>query len=88
MFRPSLGGWFIRDSSTGTTTSLTYGNGTDVPVPGDYDGDAKTDVAVYRPSIGAWYIRNSSTGTDTIVTFGVSGDVPLPPPNAIRRFFP
>jgi hypothetical protein len=67
---------------------LTYGVNTDIPVPGKYDSDARTDVAVFRPSTGAWYVRNSSTGTDTIVTFGLNGDVPLPPANAIRRFFP
>ena len=35
----------------------------DLPVPGDYDGDGKTDLAVWRPTSGAWYIRlKSSTG--------------------------
>ena len=34
----------------------------DVPVPGDYDGDRKTDIAVWRPGDGNWYIRNSATG--------------------------
>jgi hypothetical protein len=83
-----VGTWYIHNSSTGTDTLLAYGVNTDIPTPGDYDGDARTDIAVYRPSVGTWFVRNSSTGTDTVVTFGVNGDVPLPPPNAIRRFFP
>ena len=30
------------------------------PVPGDYDGDGKTDVAIYDTTGGAWWIIPSS----------------------------
>ena len=46
--------WYIRQSSNGALNAITFGqtgNGTstfDTPIPGDYDGDGKFDVAVYR----------------------------------------
>jgi len=43
-------------------TVTQWGASGDVPVPGDYDNDAKTDIAVWRPSDGTWWIQGSSGG--------------------------
>jgi hypothetical protein len=37
----------------------------DIAAPGDYDGDGRTDLAVYRPKVGLWIIRQSTGGTIT-----------------------
>jgi hypothetical protein len=52
---------------------VAWGGGDDIPVPGDYNGDGITDVAVFRPSTGEWFVRNQFT-----VVWGGSGDIPVP----------
>ncbi|MEX2539648.1 MAG: hypothetical protein WD646_13450, partial [Actinomycetota bacterium] len=45
----------------------------DVPVPGDYDGNGTTDIAVYRPSTGHWFIKGQPG-----IRWGIPDDVPVP----------
>jgi subtilisin-like proprotein convertase family protein len=71
--------WLIRDSTTGIVSGTNWGIGTgpnpDKPVPADYDGDGKLDVAVWRPTDGNWYILNNPSGA---IGWGNPGDKPVP----------
>ena len=48
-------------------------------MPGEYDGDGKTDLAVWSPSTHVWEILKSSTNFTvfTTVTWGENGDIPI-----------
>jgi hypothetical protein len=55
-----------------------FGTAGDLVAAEDYDGDGKTDVAVFRPSTGTWYILRSGNGQVQITQFGGPGDKPQP----------
>lgn len=72
--------WYVLRSTTGLLQDFqwgTTGNGTssgDTPVPGDYDGDGRFDLAVYRfggltPN-NTYLVLRSSTGTGQYQPFG------------------
>lgn len=73
------GTWYIRNSATGTVHVEAFGltgNGTtsfDTPIPGDYDGDGRYDIAVYRfgqtPN-NTFIVKRSSDGVITYRIFG------------------
>ena len=70
-------------SDSGRLNEVQWGFSTDAPVPGDLDGDRKTDLITWRPSTGYWYGLRSTHGyssSDTgklSVQWGANGDQPV-----------
>ena len=90
LWRPTTGVWSVLHSSDGyqfgSMLRVQWGRQSsgDVPVPGDYDGDGRTDIAVWRRSTGVWYILTSESEYDTASPLtlrwgtGPAKDVPVP----------
>ena len=46
--------------------------------PGDYDGDDRTDIAIWRPPDGTWWTIDSSSDAQRAMQWGQNGDIPVP----------
>jgi hypothetical protein len=80
-----LGEWQVAFSSDGALHHLALlepgeANEKNVyyPAAADFDGDQRTDAAIWRARDGRWLIKRSSDGTLMKEHFGLAGDTPLP----------
>lgn len=76
----NTGTWMVMGGQGSQQTFFSWGNASDKPVPGDYDGDSKTDFSVFRPSTSEWYVVKSSSniGEWFGLAFGTTNDLPAP----------
>jgi RHS repeat-associated protein len=82
IFRTSDRQWYLRNSNSAGNADLVFPYGdpaTDVPVVGDWDGDASDvdTIGIYRSNV--FYLRNTNTpgNADVTVGFGALGDIPV-----------
>jgi hypothetical protein len=75
---PPPAGLNIDTSAITAQRSQQWGQVGDIPVPGDYSGDGKTDFAVWRPSTGEWFIKDNASGAERGQQWGIAGDIPVP----------
>ena len=72
LFYPGSSKWYIKDQSTPT-----YGTSDCIPIPGDYDGDGTTDLAVLdltrSDGRGKWYLDGIG-----VFIYGLQDWIPVP----------
>ncbi len=70
--------WYVVKSSDGGFIVNAFGLlASDLNVQNDYDGDGKTDIAVWRDSDGKFYVLRSSDGGLGVVQWGSPSDFPV-----------
>ena len=78
VWRPGTGGWYVMGDSNVLRFAIGFGQSSDKPAPGDYDGDGKTDFCVVRPDQTAdklkWFILRSGDGVISEVHWGKYAD--------------
>ena len=54
------------------TPDVSFGQAGDIAAPADYNGDGKTELAVFRPAEGKFYFQDGKS-----VALGAKGDIPV-----------
>jgi len=81
LFRTYTGEWLLRISATpgNPQFDFAYGQASDVPVVGDWDGTGGVTPGIYRPATSEWLLKDSNDAGDPDIAFiyGEAGDIPV-----------
>jgi subtilisin family serine protease len=86
-FTPSQIGTYLRSFAAARdmpVPNTNWGSGlATLPAPretrsDDFDGDGRSDVAIFRPSDGGWYFLPSGSSAGRRVQWGEDSDIPVP----------
>jgi hypothetical protein len=66
----------IKKSSDSSLLTVSLGSSGAFPVPGDYDGDGRSDTAIFNA--GSWSVHQSGDSQDATTSLGASGDIAVP----------
>lgn len=80
VWRPSNGNWMVMGQTGSATVTQQFGGSGDKPIPQDYDGDGKTDFALFREMspYAVFFIWPASAGGWSSNQWGLPGDIPVP----------
>src|SRR6266508_2165096 len=81
VFRPgtgTFGTWYVKKSNGSGDLAVQWGASGDIPVAGNYAGDARADFAIFRPSNGTWWVRSAEGVSQPPVQWSAFGDVAVP----------
>ena len=81
VYDPKTAMFFVRNSNSAgpPDAAFEFGEQSQIPVAGDWDGDGKASVGVYVASRGAFMLRNALTAgpADTVVNLGNVSSRPI-----------
>jgi hypothetical protein len=79
LYRPSTQMWYLDYNNNGLSDyRVKWGESTDIPVAGDWDGDNMDEIGLYRPSTQMWYLDYDNNGLSNYrIKWGESTDIPV-----------